>query len=444
MTIQRSRRLLILALLWGSACATVLAPEPAPSPGLSAEEKRIVGYVDAHMEEAIALLQRLVDANSGTMNHAGVREVGAMLRKELDALEFETRWIDFLPETNRAGHLFAERTGSRGKRLLLIGHLDTVFEPDHPFQHWTRDGSTAHGPGVSDMKGGDVAIVFALRALQSVGALDDTTIRVAFTGDEERAGRPLSLVRGDLIAAAQNSDVALGFEGSVRVDGTDYGTIARRSSSRWTLRVTGRQGHSSRIFSEEAGAGAIFETARILNGFYEEVRGETHLSFNPGLLLGGTEVTLDQAQSRGTAFGKNNVVAQTVVVTGGLRTISDAQLERAREKMRGVVARSLPGTSAEISFADGYPAMSPEPANYALFEVYNAVNRDLGHGPMEILDPGRRGAADISFAAPHVEAALAGVGAYGAHSHSPEETMDLDLYPLAIQRAAVLIYRLTR
>src|SRR5205085_1921247 len=83
--------------------------------------------------DATALLERLVDINSGTMNLAGVREVGRILGAELDGVGFTTRWID-LPETKRAGHLFAERKGNRGKRLLLIGHLDTVFENDSPFQ----------------------------------------------------------------------------------------------------------------------------------------------------------------------------------------------------------------------------------------------------------------------------------------------------------------------
>ena len=133
---------------------------------------------------------------------------------------------------------------------LLIGHLDTVFEPDHPFQRFERrTGNVAHGPGIADMKGGGVAVLYRLAALDSVGALEDTTITVALTGDEERPGRPLEQARAGLVEAAQRSDVALGFETSSRDDdGRHYATIARRSSSGWKLVVDGRQGHSSGIF----------------------------------------------------------------------------------------------------------------------------------------------------------------------------------------------------
>ena len=148
------------------------APLGAAAQKLSLEEMEVTRWVDAHSTEAEALLERLVDINSGTMNFAGVRSVGAALRTELDSLGFETQWID-VPETNRAGHLFAKRPGTRGKKLLLIGHLDTVFEEDDPFQRFQRQSNGwASGPGVDDMKSGDVVIVFALKALAAAGLLD--------------------------------------------------------------------------------------------------------------------------------------------------------------------------------------------------------------------------------------------------------------------------------
>ena len=431
----RSVTLMIGLLLTGSP--------PAGGQQLSSEEAEIVRYVETHTDEAIDLLERITNINSGTMNPEGVREVGRVFHAELDSLGFQTRWIDLPDSLGRAGHLFAERSGGEGKHLLLIGHLDTVFEEDSPFQTFVREGDVARGPGVADMKGGDVVMLYALKALESAGALEGTNITVALTGDEESPGDPLEISRRDLIEAGKRADIALGFEGGVRDSTGEYGTIARRSSSGWTLRVRGKTGHSSGIFSEGAGAGAIFETARILNDFYEEVRGEEYLTFNPGLILGGTDVRFDDEQSRGTAFGKSNVIAQEVVVSGGIRTISDEQLERAREKMREIVARHLPQTSAEISFSEGYPAMPPTAGNEALFAELNEINRDLGLAPMALLDPSRRGAADISFVAPYVDG-LAGVGVHGSGAHSPEEEVDLASMPTAIKRAALLIYRLTR
>ncbi len=408
---------------------------------LSAEEQRMVEWIDAHAEEAIALLAETVNISSGTMNHAGVREVGRVMRRELDALGLETEWIEMPPEVNRAGHLFGRKDGE-GPRFLLIGHLDTVFEADDEFQSFRRDGDTGYGPGVDDMKSGNVVMVYALKALQAIGALDDIAVVVAYTGDEEKTGSPKSIGRRDLIEAGRWADIALGFEGAVTREGSDWSTIARRSSSSWVLEVSGKQAHSSRVFSDNVGAGAIFEAARILNAFYDEVRGEEFLTFNAGTVQGGTDVEYDRSRNRGTTFGKTNVVPQKAIVHGGVRAISVEQLERTRDKMRAIVANNHPLTSATISFRDSYPPMAPTDGNRRLAERMSEINEALGRGPMQILDPMMRGAADISFVAPYTDA-LAGLGAIGTGAHSPRETVDLTSLALAAKRTAILMYRLT-
>jgi len=415
---------------------------------LTPTERRIADYVSAHADEATGLLERLVNVNSGTGNLRGVREVGTILAPELQGIGFNTRWVEMPDSMRRAGHLFAERTPGRagrgrGKRLLLIGHLDTVFENDSATGRFVREGTTARGPGTNDMKGGDVVIVYALKALASVGALDGTTITVAFTGDEENPGQPLSLSRRDLVAAARRSDVALEFEGAARDSTREYATVARRSATGWTLRTGGVSAHSAGLFNDRVGSGAIFEAARILDEWHRELRGERYLTFNPGTIVGGTTVSYDDVQARGTAAGKTNVVARSTIVSGDLRTISDAQLASARQRMRAIVDRHLPQTTAEVVFEEGYPAMSPTPANRALLDLLNDANRALGYPEQDALDPGLRGAADVSFAAPYVGAALAGLGVHGSGSHTPEEMVDLATMPKQIARAAILIYRLT-
>jgi glutamate carboxypeptidase len=414
----------------------------AAAQSLSETEQQIADYVDAHTDEAIGFLERTANMNSGTMNHDGVRALADVYREELDALGFETRWVSLPDSVNRAGHLFATRAGDRGPRLLLIGHLDTVFEEDSPFQRFEQVNDTlATGPAVNDMKGGNTLVIYALKALDAAGVLDGMHITVAFTGDEEKPGQPISVSRGALIEAARQSDVALGFE---TASGMDYATIARRGSSGWTLRVQGRQAHSSGVFSEDTGSGAVFEAARILNAFYEDVRGEEFLTFNPGILLGGTDVSYDASAARGTAFGKTNVVANTVVVDGGLRFISDEQKEAARDKMRAIVdGPNRPQTSAAISFADAYPAMQPTDGNRALLDVLDQVSRDLGQGAVKAYDPGARGAADISFIAAYVDG-MDGLGVMGSGAHSPEETINLRTFPLLTQRAALLMHRLAQ
>ncbi len=429
-----------------AALAALAAPLSAPAQQLSPEERRIVAWVDAHGVDAVGLLERVVNINSGTLNPEGVRAVGRVFREELDAIGMRTRWVEMPDSLHRAGHLFAETpegSRKRGKRVLLIGHLDTVFEKDSPFQRFERAGSTARGPGVADMKGGDVVMVYALRALHAAGVLDGAQVIAAFTGDEESAGRPLEIARRDLIEAAKRSDVALEFETGSRDEKQEYAVIARRSSTGWRLDVKARPGHSSGIFQERAGSGAIFEAARILSTFHPELGGEPNLTFNPGMILGGTEVRHDAEESRGTAFGKSNVIAETAVVTGDIRTLTDEQLQRTRERMRAIVARSLPHATATITFSEGYPSMPPTPGNQALLDRLNEVNRALGLPPMAAFDPGRRGAADVSFVAPYLDA-LAGLGTHGSGAHSVEESVDLETLPTVIKRAALLIYRLTR
>lgn len=405
---------------------------------LSKTEKKIINSIEANHESAIQFLEKVVNINSGTMHHAGVKEVGMVFKEQFDAIDFTTRWINMPTEVNRAGHLFAEISGSKGKKILLIGHLDTVFEKDSPFQKFKKDGDIAYGPGTNDMKGGDVVVLYALKALHENKLLNDAQIIVAFTGDEENTGQPLDISRKDLIDAAKKSEVALGFETST---GFNYATVARRGSSGWKLKVKGKRAHSSGVFNEHVGAGAIFEASRILNSFYTDVKGEEFLTFNPGVILGGTEVKFDSSISEGEAFGKSNVVPQTVMVKGGLRFISEEQKERARSKMKKITEENLPHTSATITFTDSYPAMQPTEGNHKLLALLNEVSKDLGQGIVEAYDPGKRGAADTSFVAEHVDC-LDGLGTMGTGAHTPKETLDLTTFEALTKRTAILIYRL--
>ncbi len=421
--------------------AVLIATGSAIGQKLSKVEKKIVKTVKANHSKAEAFLEKVVNMNSGTLNVQGVTAVGTEFQVEFDKIGFESKLMPMPEEMQRGPHLFAERKGNQGKRLLLIGHLDTVFEEDSPFQKYEVQDTIARGPGINDMKGGNVVILFALKALHEAGLLENTQIIVALHGDEEKPGKPLDISRRDIIEAGKRSDIALGFETAT---GLDYATVARRGSSGWRLEVTAKRAHSSGIFRENVGAGAIFEASRILNDFYEEVRGEKHLSFNPGIIVGGTFTEFDGQKGEGSAFGKTNVVAQTVTVDGGLRFISEEQKERARDKMREIVADPLPHATSTISFTDSYPAMKPTTANMDLLQELDQVSQDLKMGRVLPFDPGRRGAADISFVAEYVGAGLDGLGTMGSGAHSTREYMDLRTFEALTARAAVFIYRLTR
>jgi glutamate carboxypeptidase len=413
-----------------------LCSQNPQQPTLSAVERKIRDYVRSHEAEQIALLEKAVNISSGTLNLQGVRSVGRLFEPQFSSIGFDPQWVALPDAVGRAGHFFAEHKGTRGKRLLLIGHLDTVFEGDG--ERFVRYDTLAAGAGSSDMKGGDMVILYALKALQSVGALNGTRIIVALTGDEEDAGALFDVSRKPLIDAAKRSDIALGFE-----EDAGKGTIARRGMGGWQLVVTGRQAHSSGIFSPGASYGAIYEAARILDEFREKLSGEKYLTFNPAVIVGGTDVTYDSSRIAGTAAGKDNIIAPKVFARGDLRFISRDQEAKAREQMRAIVAEHLPGTSATITFEDGNPAMPPTKGNYALLATLDSVSRALGQGPVEALDPGQRGAGDISFVSDYVDA-LDGLGVIGMRSHTPDERVNLKSIVPATERAAILIYRLTR
>ncbi len=403
-------------------------------------EKKLIQTIEQEMEQTLQLLRQSVDINSGTYNIAGVRAVGELYAKELRALGFTIEWISLPDSLKRAGHLVAYRKGTKGKKLFLIGHLDTVFEPDMPANPFTQlNDSTATGQGINDMKGGDVAIIAALKAMHQYGLLDQTTITVYMTGDEENAGHPRAISRGDFIKRAQDHDIALAFE---TASGMNTIATARRGASGWQLEVDGKQGHSSGVFGN-AGYGSIYEAARIINSFRERLSKEPYLTFNPGLIVGGSEVSYNEEAQQGEVAGKTNIISPRTYANGDLRFLSEEQKENARTVMREVVGQSLPGTKARITFSDGIPSMPPTEGNTKLAAQLSEVSEALGFGKVSPGNPGSRGAGDISYVAKYLDC-LDGLGASGRGAHAPGETINLKEYPKLIQRTAVFLYRLTR
>ena len=397
-----------------------------------------------------ALLQRLVDINSGTMHLAGVEAVKDILVPRFEALGFKVHWNAMQSQTARAGDLVAEHLcpageGQCGKKLLLVGHMDTVFEPSSSFQKYAlvpdTNGKTATGPGIADMKGGLVVMLAALSAMQQAGVLDHSEIRIVLSGDEERVGNPVPIARRDLIEAAKKSDVGLEFEPSVRLNGKDTISIARRSSTTWHIESTGVSGHSSQIFGDRLGYGAIYELARIIDTFRRELP-EDGLTYNVGLILGGATAQMNPEATGGSATGKANVVAPTAMATGDLRTLNNEQTAHAQQKMRAIVAHHLAKTSATITFDESYPAMARTPAGEKLLAEWNEASIALGLGPVLEGGPMTRGAGDIAYAAPYVSG-LVGVGILGEGYHAEGETAYLDSLTAQAKRDAVLMERLT-
>ncbi|MBN3583902.1 M20/M25/M40 family metallo-hydrolase [Algoriphagus aestuarii] len=407
---------------------------------LAETEQKLIAEVEKNYQETVALLEEVTNINSGSLNSEGVQAVAKVFEREFQKIGFETEWLKLPAEVKRSGHFIASRKGTKGKKIFIIGHLDTVFEKDMPFTPFTFiNDSTATGQGVNDMKGGDVMAFASLKALHDLGLLEDRTITVYFTGDEESSGDEV-ISRRDFIARAKEHDVALGFE---TTQSFGIATVARRGSSGWLLRTSGRQSHSSGVFRESVGYGAIYEAARILTEFQEGLAGEQYLTFNPGQIIGGSDISYDSETGKGEALGKTNIVAREALVTGDLRFLGEAQKEAARKKMQAIVDRNLNQTDAEIIFEDGLPSMIPTEGNYALAEELNQLSQDMGLGEVKPGDPGSRGAGDISFVSEYLDC-LDGLGASGSGAHAPGETINMKEYPELIKRSTLFLYRLTR
>ena len=206
------------------------------------------------------------------------------------------------------------------------------------------------------------------------------------------------------------------------------------------LEAHGESGHSSGIFSAAMGDGAIFELARILAAFRDELP-EPDLTFNVGLAGGGQTAQFDAAQTRLEASGKDNIVPPVALARGDFRTLSQEQTRRVAAKMQAIVARHLPRTTATLRIDEDYPPMPPTAGSRALLAKLNEVNRDLGLPRMDELDPLGRGAGDIAFVAADSDG-LVGMGISGDGSHAAGESADLGSIPRQAARAAILMHRL--
>ncbi|PZX60261.1 glutamate carboxypeptidase [Algoriphagus ratkowskyi] len=407
---------------------------------ISSTEERLIAEVEKNYKETLALLEEVTNINSGSLNLEGVEAVARVFEREFKSIGFDTEWYKLPAEAKRAGHFIATRKGSKGKKIFLIGHLDTVFEKDMPFTPFTYlNDSIATGQGVNDMKGGDVMIFASLKALHDLGQLEDRSITVYFTGDEESSADE-ELSRKDFIERAKAHDIALAYETTQSLGIT---TVARRGSSGWTLKTSGKQSHSSGVFRESVGYGAIYEAARILTQFQEELAGEEYLTFNPGQFIGGSDISYNADTGKAEALGKTNIVAREAMVTGDLRFLGEEQKEKARVKMQAIVDKHLNQTDAEIIFEDGLPSMIPTEGNYALAKTLSELSVDMGLGEVKPGDPGSRGAGDISFVANYLDC-LDGLGASGTGAHAPGETINMKEYPELIKRSTLFLYRLSR
>lgn len=379
-------------------------------------------------------LQEWVDANTGSLNLAGLQKFSARLAERLKALGFEVESREGgeieLPGAGklRTGPLVVGRraprvSGETAPTVLLVGHYDTVFEPDAPFQRFERipgDPSRAVGPGVSDMKGGLVILFEVLSALAESGDLDRAGWTVLLNADEE-IGSLAS--RATIEAEARKAERGFVFESA-----QDGGSMVRSRAGvgQFQLRVQGVPAHAGS--AHERGRSAIRALAAKILAVEALTDYDRGITLNVGTVQGGS---------------KRNIVPDVAEAAIDLRYRDAASGEQARAKLEEIArADDLPGTRGELSGALHRPPKPQDPEVDRLIAEYDAIARALALDPPEPRHSG--GGTDGSLMGAVGLATLDSVGAAGGRAHTEEEFVDLASLPVRAASVAILLRRLVR
>lgn len=430
--IKQPSRLLFLLPFWGCiGLPGLLFAAAEVEPALNDSEDEMVEWLEGQESEMLDFLERITNINSGSLNKAGVEELSAIFRDELDELGFSLSSLagDVIPMPSCPGstytvdvadHLMASKTGE-GNRLLLMGHLDTVFPPDAPFQTFRREGDTLYGPGVADMKGGLVVMLYALKALAAVGELDDMAISILLNSDEEMGS--LSS-RKYLEEQAQQHDWGLVYESS----GNDTLTRQRKGLGQARFVVHGRASHAGG--AHEQGRSAIKELAYKIVEIEKMTDYEEGVTVNVGVVSGGEA---------------RNTVAPCAEALVDLRYPEPEQGEAAAARFEEIFNQvySYPVDSGELSTESWInlhrPAKIPTAESDELLEKTRAIGRLLGQ-ELGVTDSG--GGTDGSLTQAVGLPTLDSLGIAGTGAHSNREEARASSLLERAQLSAVLLNRL--
>lgn len=396
------------------------APAPAENTPEARLERRILNRIRRDQVRMMRLLSELVRQNSGSGNEVGLTRVMEALAGELEPLGFE---LTRHPRDAQGGpHLVARRPG-RGRRVLMVGHMDTIFEADHPFQDFRVDGTSARGPGVRDMKGGLVIMLRALAALHAERALEGHPVTLILNGDEETgslSSRPL------IEAEAREADIALVYEGS----SGGVLTTSRGGLGQGHFEIQGVPAHiASRRWTADANQELAEKVLRILR--LNDLAKGIHVNVAP--IQGG----IKRNQVSGSATGNVDL---------RFRTPEDGQ--RLLEEVRGILSTSYVtnpayGLETRTTF-DVFlhrPPFPETPRVRALAGLFLSVGSELG---LELKTGTSAGGSDQNLVAAAGIPCLDSLGMWGKGSHTVQEQGDLDSLVPATQLSAMALLRLWR
>ena len=430
-TLTAAAALIILPTLAIVSSAAVAAEDIEPN--LNLEEQALADWLSSQEDNMVGMLERLTNINSGSLNKSGVNEMAQIFREELQALGFA---INFLPgeriempscpgsdySIDVADHLLASNSGE-GTRLLLMGHLDTVFPPSSPFQNFSQSGDTLYGPGVADMKGGLVIMLYTLKALAQAGELDSMAISVLLNSDEE-VGSLSS--RQYLEQQAALHDYGLVYESS----GTDTLVQTRKGLGQARFVVHGKASHAGG--AHQQGRSAIKELAYKIVEIENMTDYETGVTVNVGVVSGGEA---------------RNTVAPCAEAFVDLRYPQPQQGTAAVDQFEQIFGEVLSysvdgGDISTDSWVNLHrPPKIPTPESEYLLEKTLAIGRLLGQ-ELGVTDSG--GGTDGSLTQAAGLPTLDSLGIAGTGAHSNREEARLSSLVERAQLSAILLRRLNR
>jgi glutamate carboxypeptidase len=376
----------------------------------------LLAFVETREQEVLSLLESLVNVDSGTHDKAGVDRMSQVLSARLEALGFA---VERVPQTQYGDHLLARKAGSGKQKLLFIGHMDTVFPQGtaaaRPFK---TDSVRAYGPGVADMKGGLVCLIYALAALRAAHptVYDELAMTVLLNSEEEILS-PTS--RPTIEAEARRADAVCVFE-PARPGGECV--VARKGVGKYWLKVRGRAAHAGS--QPELGRSAILEMAHKTVALHGLTDFDTGVTVNVGVVRGGE---------------RSNVVAEEATAEIDLRAPTRADADRADRAIRAIAdAATLHGTSAEITGGLFFPPMEQSDGSRRLFRLWREAGADLGLDLKGVSTGGGSDGNHTSQFAPTLD----GMGPVGSDAHSDREHMDIASLFERIKVTALFLARL--
>ena len=411
-----------------------LPPIPVTVKPLDSSEQKILNIVNRlyhHPDSGINLLKKLVEINSFSGNREGIIQCGEIIRLLMEDMGFKTSVYEGAKQNtnknspNRGPHYYFERPGP-GKKLLIMGHLDTVFHPNSGFSDFTVQGDRAFGPGVADMKGGLVVILITLRSLFESGLLDQLHLSVLFNGDEETGSQNS---RHLIESIASKCDLGMEFEPG-RTEPWGALIVARKGLGQIKITVHGRQAHAgNRPFD---GLSAVHELSLKIVKIMELNAIEKGNTINVGIMTTAPGAT-------------RNTIADFAHAEIDLRywdPEAGPEMEQKIKQIAMTPAIKNPWTeeTVKIDYWSSLhrPAMAQSPV------LQRWASKIIAYGELLKIPVGLTtvgGGSDANIASSMDLLTLAGFGPIGSKFHTPEEWVDL---PSIIDRSQLFALTLNR